>query len=46
MDTQHLLVLINGYDGDEQRVEGNARFIQGLLRKYAQSDGGHFFIYR
>jgi DNA/RNA-binding domain of Phe-tRNA-synthetase-like protein len=46
MDTQHLLVLINGYDGDERRVEGNARFIQGLLRKYAQSDGGHFFIYR
>ena len=43
--TRHLLVLINGYDGNEQRVRENAEYIQTLLRKYAQSDGGTYFIY-
>ena len=43
--TSHLLVLINGYDGDERRVRENAEYIQSLLRKYAQSDGGTYVIY-
>ena len=46
LHTTHLVVLINGYDGNEQRVEDNARFIQELLRKYCQSDGGTVTIYR
>ena len=46
MATTHLVVLINGYDGNEQRVAENARFIQELLRKYAQSDGGSVTLYR
>ena len=46
LGTTNLLVLINGYDGDEQHVVGNAEFIQQLLRKYAQSDGGGYTIYR
>ena len=46
LDTTHLLVLINGYDGDEQRVRQNAEFIQQLVRKYCQSNGGSFTIYR
>ena len=45
-DTSHLVVLINGYDGNEQRVRGNAEYIQALLRKYCQSDGGTYYIYR
>jgi len=45
-ETRHLLVLINGYDGNEQRVAENAHFIQELLRKYAQSDGGTVTLYR
>ena len=45
-ETTHLLVLINGYDGNEQRVKENAAYIQALLRKYAQSNGGTFFIYK
>ena len=45
-ETTHLLVLINGYDGNEQRVKENAAYIQTLLRKYAQSNGGTFFIYK
>ena len=44
--TTHLVVLINGDDGNEQRVADNARFIQELLRKYCQSDGGTFHIYK
>ena len=46
LDTRHLVVLINGYDGNEQRVRENAEYIQQLLRKYCQSDGGSYFIYK
>ncbi len=46
IDTRHLVVLINGYDGNEQRVRENAELIQQLLQKYCQSDGGTYFIYR
>ena len=45
LSTTHLVVLINGYDGDEEQVKANARYIQELVRKYAASDGGSFFIY-
>ena len=45
-ETQHLVVLINGYDGNEQRVMENAEYIQALLRKYCQSDGGTYYIYK
>ena len=46
LSTTHLVVLINGYDGNEERVRKNAEYIQTLLRKYAGSDGGNYFIYR
>lgn len=46
LSTTHLVVLINGYDGNEQRVRENAVFIQELLRKYCKSDGGSYIIYR
>ena len=46
LETRHLVVLINGYDGNEQRVRENAEYIQTLLRKYCQSNGGTYFIYR
>lgn len=46
LDTHHLVVLINGYDGNEQRVKDNAAYIQTLLRQYAQSDGGTYHLYR
>ena len=46
LDTTHLVVLINGYDGNEQRVSSNAEYIQELLRKYCQSDGGEYCLYR
>jgi DNA/RNA-binding domain of Phe-tRNA-synthetase-like protein len=46
LGTTHLVVLINGYDGNEQRVTANAQFIQELLRKYTQSDGGSVTLYK
>ena len=44
--TTPLMVLINGYDGCEDKVRANAEFIQRLLRQYAHSDGGSYFTYR
>lgn len=46
ISTTHLVVLINGYDGNEEKVRENAEFIQKLLVKYCKSDGGSYFIYR
>ena len=46
LETTHLVVLINGYDGDEQHVRQNAEFIQQLVRKYCQSDGGTVTLYK
>lgn len=45
LGTTHLVVLINGYDGNESRVLDNAHFIQDLLRKYCLSDGGTVTLY-
>ncbi len=45
LNTRHLVVLINGYDGNRERVEQNARYIQELCRKYADSDGGSVTFY-
>ena len=46
LETTHLVVLVNGYDGDEQRVLDNARYIQQLVTRYARSDGGTVVSYR
>lgn len=46
LNTTHLVVLINGYDGNEEKVRENAEYIQDLLKKYCQSDGGSYFIYQ
>ena len=45
LSTTHLLVLINGYDGNRERVEANAEFIRQLLQKYGVSDGGRYWVY-
>ena len=44
--TTHLVVLINGYDGNEARVRENAEYIQRLLRRHCHSDGGSYNIYK
>lgn len=45
LNTTHLLALVNGYDGNKDNVRACATFIQELLRKYANSDGGHIVEY-
>lgn len=40
LTTCRLLAIVNGYDGDRERVAQCASYIQELLRKYAKSDGG------
>ena len=46
LETTHLVVLINGYDGNEANVKANAEYIQELLRKYCNSDGVTYFLYQ
>lgn len=46
LNTRHLLVLINGYDGNEQRVKENAEFILRLAVQYANGTNGHYMLYR
>ncbi len=46
LNTRRITVLINGYDGNEEQVRGNAEYIQSLLKKYCKSDGGHYSIYK
>ena len=43
--TWRILAIINGYDGDEQRLNEAAGMTQELLRKYAESDGGKVLLF-
>ena len=44
--TRHLVVLVNGYDGNEERVSQNAEFILDLVRQFCQTRNGSYFLYR
>lgn len=46
INTNHLLVLINGYDGNGALVRQNAEFVQQLIKRFCESDGGSYFIYK
>ena len=46
LETHRLLVLINGYDGNEERVCQNAEFIIDLVRRFCQSTEASYFLYR
>lgn len=45
IDTRHLLVLINGYDGNEQSVRANAEFIIDLVNRYCSASNASYYIY-
>ena len=45
IDTRHLVVLINGYDGNEEQVRSNAEFILDLVRRYCQTQEGSYHLY-
>ncbi len=40
LSTTRLLAIVNGYDGNREQVLACAEYIQDLLRRYAESDGG------
>ena len=46
LDTHHLVVLINGYDGNEGQVRANAEFILDLVGRYCETTEGGYFVYR
>lgn len=46
LNTTHLLVLINGYDGDETRVRQNAEYILRLVREYCDGHDVGYQLYR
>lgn len=46
INTNHLLVLINGYNGNEALVRQNAEYVQQLIKRFCESDGGSYFIYK
>lgn len=46
LGTRRLAVLVNGYDGNEQRVRENAEYILALLGRYCQGTNASYFIYR
>lgn len=45
-DTTHLVVLINGYDGNEANVRANAEFVLQLANDYCNGRDGSYFIYQ
>ena len=45
INTRHLLVLINGYDGNEQSVRANAEFIIELVNKYWSATKASYYVY-
>ena len=45
INTRKLLVLINGYDGNEQSVRANAEFIIELVKKYCSATKASYFVY-
>ena len=44
--TTHLVVLINGYDGDEERVRANAEYILRLTEQYCGGHDGRMEIFK
>ena len=43
--TTHLLSIVNGYDGNRENTLRCAQYIQQLLSRYADSDGGEIIVF-
>ena len=46
LSTTHLLVLVNGYDGDEHSVRATAEYIIELAARFCAATGGSYSIYK
>lgn len=45
LETTQLLAIVNGYDGNRETTNACATFIQQLLQRYADSDGGEIISF-
>ena len=45
LETTHLLSIVNGYDGNRENTLRCAQYIQQLLSRYADSDGGEIIVF-
>ena len=45
METTHLVVLVNGYDGNRERVMANAEYLKELIIKYAAGSDCNITLY-
>ena len=45
LQTTRLLAIVNGYDGNQETTLACAQYIQQLLQKYADSDGGRLISF-
>ena len=45
METTHLVVLVNGYDGDRERVMANAQYMQQLVERFASGTDCSITLY-
>lgn len=45
-NTTHLVVLINGYDGNEDTVKTNAEYILQLAKDYCEGSDGSYYLYK
>lgn len=45
LSTRRLLVLVNGYDGNEDSVKATAEHISALLSKYCKAERCRYFMY-
>lgn len=45
METTHLVVLVNGYDGNRERVMANAEYLKELITKYAAGSDCNITLY-
>jgi len=46
LSTSHILVLVNGYDGNEAKVKANAEFLISILEKYANGNNARYLLFK
>lgn len=46
LSTRRVLVLVNGYDGNEENVKANAEYLIRLFEKYAQGSNCTYSLYK
>ena len=45
METTHLVVLVNGYDGNRERVMENVQYLKQLIERFASGSDCSITLY-